>query len=58
MAQRLPARARRSGTGKTTVPVERFVRAVLDDDVAVESILAITFTEKAAQEMKARAPPP
>jgi ATP-dependent helicase/nuclease subunit A len=43
-----------AGTGKTTVLVERFVRAVLDDHVAVESILAITFTEKAAQEMKAR----
>jgi ATP-dependent helicase/nuclease subunit A len=43
-----------AGTGKTTVLVERFARAVLDDGVAVESILAITFTEKAAQEMKAR----
>ncbi len=43
-----------AGTGKTTVLVERFVRAVLDDGVAVESILAITFTEKAAQEMKGR----
>ncbi len=43
-----------AGTGKTTVLVERFVRAVLDDGVAVESILAITFTEKAAQEMKSR----
>jgi ATP-dependent helicase/nuclease subunit A len=43
-----------AGTGKTTVLVERFVCAVLEDGVAVESILAITFTEKAAQEMKAR----
>ena len=43
-----------AGTGKTTVLVERFVRAVLDDGVAVESVLAITFTEKAAAEMKAR----
>ncbi|MEA2330928.1 MAG: hypothetical protein QOH58_1066 [Thermoleophilaceae bacterium] len=43
-----------AGTGKTTVLVERFVQAVLQDGVAVESILAITFTEKAAAEMKAR----
>jgi ATP-dependent helicase/nuclease subunit A len=43
-----------AGTGKTTVLVERFVRAVVDDGVAVEAILAITFTEKAAAEMKAR----
>ena len=43
-----------AGTGKTTVLVERFVRAVVDDGVPVESILAITFTEKAAAEMKTR----
>jgi ATP-dependent helicase/nuclease subunit A len=43
-----------AGTGKTTVLVERFVRAVVEDGVAVEGILAITFTEKAAAEMKAR----
>jgi ATP-dependent exoDNAse (exonuclease V) beta subunit len=43
-----------AGTGKTTVLVERFVRAVTEDDVPVEAILAITFTEKAAAEMKGR----
>jgi ATP-dependent helicase/nuclease subunit A len=43
-----------AGTGKTTVLVERFVRAVVDDGVPVESILAITFTEKAAAEMRTR----
>ena len=43
-----------AGTGKTTVLVERFARAVTEDDVAVEAILAITFTEKAAAEMKTR----
>jgi ATP-dependent helicase/nuclease subunit A len=42
-----------AGTGKTSVLVERFVCAVVDDDQAVESILAITFTEKAAAELKA-----
>ena len=43
-----------AGTGKTTVLVERFVRAVIDDGVPVASILAITFTEKAAAEMRSR----
>ncbi len=43
-----------AGTGKTTVLVERFVRAVVDDGVAVESMLAITFTDKAAAEMRER----
>ena len=43
-----------AGTGKTTVLVERFVRAVTDDGVEVDRILAITFTEKAAAEMKSR----
>jgi ATP-dependent helicase/nuclease subunit A len=43
-----------AGTGKTTVLVERFVRAVTEDGAGVESILAITFTEKAAAEMRTR----
>jgi ATP-dependent exoDNAse (exonuclease V) beta subunit len=43
-----------AGTGKTTVLVERFVTSVVEDDVPVEGILAITFTEKAAAEMKTR----
>ena len=43
-----------AGTGKTTVLVERFVQAVAEDGVAVESVLAITFTEKAAAEMRTR----
>jgi ATP-dependent helicase/nuclease subunit A len=43
-----------AGTGKTTVLVERFVRAVTEDGVPVEGILAITFTEKAAAEMRSR----
>ena len=43
-----------AGTGKTTVLVERFVQAVTEDGVEVEQVLAITFTEKAAAEMRAR----
>ena len=43
-----------AGSGKTRVLVERFVRAVIDDGVAVERILAITFTEKAAAELRGR----
>jgi ATP-dependent exoDNAse (exonuclease V) beta subunit len=43
-----------AGTGKTSVLVERFVRAVCDDGVDVASILAITFTEKASAQLKQR----
>ncbi|HEY1273810.1 MAG TPA: UvrD-helicase domain-containing protein [Thermoleophilaceae bacterium] len=43
-----------AGTGKTTVLVERFVRAVLEDGAPVDGVLAITFTEKAASEMRTR----
>ena len=43
-----------AGGGKTRVLVERFVAAATGDDVPVDRILAITFTEKAAAEMKVR----
>jgi ATP-dependent helicase/nuclease subunit A len=43
-----------AGSGKTSVLVERFVRAVRDDGVAPGRILAITFTERAAGELRAR----
>src|SRR4051794_12741236 len=43
-----------AGSGKTRVLVERFVRAVMEDAVRVDQVLAITFTEKAAAELKGR----
>ena len=43
-----------AGSGKTSVLVERFVRAVLDDGIDVTAILTITFTDKAAAEMRER----
>jgi ATP-dependent exoDNAse (exonuclease V) beta subunit len=43
-----------AGTGKTTVLVERFVRAVCDEGLDVESLLVITYTRKAAGELRAR----
>ncbi len=43
-----------AGTGKTKVLVERFARAVSDEGFDVESILAITYTEKAAGELRSR----
>lgn len=43
-----------AGAGKTTVLVERIVRHVLEDDIPLGSILAITFTRKAAGELRSR----
>ncbi|MCW2951130.1 MAG: UvrD/REP helicase [Conexibacter sp.] len=43
-----------AGSGKTSVMAERYVRAAREEGVEVSRILAITFTEKAASELKAR----
>src|SRR5438067_1113161 len=43
-----------AGTGKTSVLVERFVRAVCEQGFDVESLLVITYTRKAAGELRAR----
>jgi ATP-dependent helicase/nuclease subunit A len=43
-----------AGTGKTSVLVERFVRAVCDEGLDVESLLVITYTRKAAAELRVR----
>lgn len=44
-----------AGAGKTSVLVERFVNLARNPSVGPEHVLAITFTRKAAMEMKERA---
>ena len=41
-----------AGTGKTTALVGRMVALVLDRELPVEAIVAITFTERAATELR------
>ena len=43
-----------AGSGKTSVLVERFVASVVHDGLRADQVLAITFTEKAAGELRAR----
>jgi ATP-dependent helicase/nuclease subunit A len=43
------------GSGKTRVLVERFSNLVTEHKVSINEILTLTFTEKAANEMKIRA---
>jgi ATP-dependent helicase/nuclease subunit A len=43
-----------AGTGKTSVLVERFAAAVCDEGLDVESVLVITYTKRAAGELRAR----
>ena len=43
-----------AGTGKTTMLVERFVRAVCEGGLDIDSLLAITYTERAAGELRDR----
>jgi len=43
-----------AGTGKTAVLVERFVSAVAEDGLDVDSLLVITYTERAAGELRGR----
>jgi ATP-dependent helicase/nuclease subunit A len=43
-----------AGSGKTRVLVDRYLRHVLDEKVDPDRILTITFTRKAAAEMKER----
>jgi ATP-dependent helicase/nuclease subunit A len=43
-----------AGTGKTRVLVDRYCEAVDADGLGTESVLAFTFTERAAAELRAR----
>jgi ATP-dependent helicase/nuclease subunit A len=43
-----------AGSGKTSVMVERYLRAAREEGCDVGRILAITFTEKAATELRSR----
>ncbi len=43
-----------AGTGKTRVLVERFVKAVCERELGLDAVLVITYTERAAGELRAR----
>jgi len=43
-----------AGTGKTTTLVARYLTILARDDTPIRSIVAITFTDKAAREMRNR----
>ncbi len=43
-----------AGSGKTSVMIERMVRKIVDENVSLENMLAVTFTKKAAANMKDR----
>ena len=43
-----------AGSGKTAVLVERIINKVVNEGVAIDRLLVVTFTRAAAQEMKER----
>jgi len=43
-----------AGAGKTTVIIERLIKRIIEDKVSLNDILAMTFTEAAASNMKYR----
>jgi ATP-dependent helicase/nuclease subunit A len=42
------------GSGKTTVLVERYIHILREHDLSIDQIVAITFTNRAANEMRGR----
>jgi ATP-dependent helicase/nuclease subunit A len=43
-----------AGTGKTAVLVERYVQAVVERGLSIDAVLVITYTERAAGELRTR----
>jgi ATP-dependent helicase/nuclease subunit A len=43
-----------AGTGKTTVLVERYCDAVTEDEIGIDGVLAFTFTDRAAAQLRGR----
>src|SRR5919198_4952851 len=43
-----------AGTGKTSELVQRIIAVLAEDKASVDEIIAVTFTEKAAGELKLR----
>lgn len=43
-----------AGAGKTTILIARLIKRILNDGVSMNEVLAMTFTEAAASEMKKR----
>ncbi|OGL45519.1 MAG: hypothetical protein A2W05_04840 [Candidatus Schekmanbacteria bacterium RBG_16_38_10] len=43
-----------AGTGKTTILIDKLSRLITTDKMPIDQIVALTFTEKAANEMKIR----
>ena len=43
-----------AGSGKTAVLVERIIQKVIKEDVSIDKILVVTFTNAAASEMRQR----
>ena len=42
------------GSGKTTVLVERIIQKILKDNIDIDKLLVVTFTNAAASEMRER----
>ena len=41
-----------AGSGKTTVLINRYIKILLETNCQIDELVAITFTEKAASELK------